>query len=188
MKHVRFAGRLVIVGFGCIGQGVLPLILRHIDLDPKKITIITAEERGHDVAREYGIRFVNDAIKRDNLRRLLEPELGPGDFLLNVSVDVSSIALVEFCRERGALYLDTCIEPWAGGYTDPSLTPSLRSNYALREKALAPKRSPNDPTAVLTHGANPGLVSHFVKQALLNIAHDTGTRPTCPRIAPAGPD
>ena len=30
------------------------------------------------------------------------------------------------------------------------------------------------PTAVLTHGANPGLVSHFVKQALLNIAADTG--------------
>jgi len=29
------------------------------------------------------------------------------------------------------------------------------------------------PTAVLTHGANPGLVSHFVKQALLNIAADT---------------
>jgi homospermidine synthase len=27
---------------------------------------------------------------------------------------------------------------------------------------------------VLTHGANPGLVSHFVKQALLNIASDTG--------------
>ncbi|MCK9993665.1 MAG: hypothetical protein Dbin4_02185, partial [Alphaproteobacteria bacterium] len=30
------------------------------------------------------------------------------------------------------------------------------------------------PTAVITHGANPGLVSHFVKQALLNIATDTG--------------
>jgi homospermidine synthase len=32
----------------------------------------------------------------------------------------------------------------------------------------------NAPTAVLTHGANPGLVSHLVKQALLNIAKDTG--------------
>jgi homospermidine synthase len=27
---------------------------------------------------------------------------------------------------------------------------------------------------VITHGANPGLVSHFVKQALLNVAEDTG--------------
>jgi homospermidine synthase len=28
--------------------------------------------------------------------------------------------------------------------------------------------------ALTTHGANPGLVSHYVKQALLNIAKDTG--------------
>ncbi len=99
--------------------------------------------------------------------------------LLNLSVDVSSVALIALCRELGALYLDTCIEPWAGGYTDPSLTPSQRSNYALRESALALARpadepSGGDPTAVLTHGANPGLVSHFVKQALLNLARDTG--------------
>ena len=89
---------------------------------------------------------------------------------------MSSVALIELCQEIGALYLDTCIEPWPGGYTDPSLTPSQRSNYALRESALALARSPSGPTAVLTHGANPGLVSHFVKQALLDIARDTGLR------------
>ena len=73
------------------------------------------------------------------------------------------------------MYLDTCIEPWPGGYTDPNLSPSLRSNYALREAALTlRKKLGAGPTAVLTHGANPGLVSHFVKQALLNIAKDTG--------------
>jgi homospermidine synthase len=36
------------------------------------------------------------------------------------------------------------------------------------------RKYPEAPTAVLTHGANPGLVSHFVKQALLDIARDTG--------------
>jgi homospermidine synthase len=36
------------------------------------------------------------------------------------------------------------------------------------------------PTAVLTHGANPGLVSHLVKQALLNIAKDTGLETNVP--------
>ena len=50
------------------------------------------------------------------------------------------VALIELCQETGALYLDTCIEPWPGGYTDPSLTPSQRSNYALRESALALRR------------------------------------------------
>jgi homospermidine synthase len=182
-KHVAFAGRLVIVGFGSIGQGVLPLVLRHIDINTDQITIITAEPRGHDVAAEYGIRFIQTALTRSNYRALLEPQLGIGDFLLNVSVDVSSVALIELCQERGALYLDTCIEPWPGGYTDPGLAPSARSNYALRESALALRsRYPDGPTAVLTHGANPGLVSHFVKQALLDLAKDASLGrgvPTC---------
>src|SRR6266852_1037993 len=172
-KHVAFSGRLVIVGFGSIGQGVLPLLLRHLEISPGQITIITAEPRGQDVAAEYGIRFVQTALTRSNYRTLLEPQLGDGDFLLNVSVDVSSVALIELCQERGALYLDTCIEPWPGGYTDPSLPPAARSNYALRESALALRpRYPGGPTAVITHGANPGLVSHFVKQALIDIARD----------------
>jgi homospermidine synthase len=173
--HVAFPGRLIFVGFGSIGQGVLPLILRHVGIKAEQITIVTAEEAGAAVAAEYGVRFVKHALTRENFKNVLDPIVGRGDFLLNLSVDVSSIALVKFCWEKGSLYLDTCIEPWAGGYTDLTVSPSRRTNYALREDALALRDTRKSaPTAVLTHGANPGLVSHFVKQALLNIASDTG--------------
>jgi homospermidine synthase len=174
-KHVAFSGRLVIVGFGSIGQGVLPLLLRHLEIEPGQITILTAEPRGHDVAAEYGICFIETPLTRENYRSMLDPRLSRGDFLLNVSVDVSSIALIELCQEKGALYLDTCIEPWPGGYTDPNLPPAARSNYALRENALALRsRYSGGRTAILTHGANPGLVSHFVKQALIDLAQASG--------------
>jgi homospermidine synthase len=173
--HTAFPGRIVILGFGSIGQGVLPLILRHIDVEPSRICIVTAEERGHAEATALGVRFVVKPLTRDNYAAVLDPLLGAGDFLLNVSVEVSSVALIELCQAKGAFYLDTCVEPWPGGYTDTTLSPSLRSNYALRESALALRaKYPRGPTAVLTHGANPGLVSHFVKQALLNIGADTG--------------
>jgi homospermidine synthase len=173
--YVDFPGRLVIVGFGSIGQGVLPLILRHVGIATDRITIVTADTRGETEAREYGIQFIRRPLERDNYRQVLAPLLGKGDFLLNLSVEVASVDLIRLCHERGALYLDTCIEPWPGGYTDPRLSPSQRSNYAQREGALALRRKlGNGPTAVLTHGANPGLVSHLVKQALLNIAADTG--------------
>ncbi|HUA56654.1 MAG TPA: saccharopine dehydrogenase C-terminal domain-containing protein [Candidatus Sulfotelmatobacter sp.] len=174
-KRTTFPGRIVILGFGSIGQGVLPLIFRHIDIEPSRVAIVTAEERGHPEATALGVRFILERLTPANYATVLGPLLGAGDFLLNVSVEVSSIALVELCQSRGAFYLDTCIEPWPGGYTDTTLSPSLRSNYALREKALAMRaKHPGGPTAVITHGANPGLVSHFVKQALLNIAADTG--------------
>ena len=173
MKHVAFRGRLVMLGFGSIGQGVLPLILRHIDLPVDRISIVSGDERGRDIAGSYGVGFTVLPLTRENFRDVLTPLVQDGDFLLNLSVDVSSVALIGFCQGRGALYLDTCIEPWAGGYTDLSLSPSQRSNYALRESALA-LAGGQGPTSVLTHGANPGLVSHFVKQALLNLARDTG--------------
>lgn len=163
------------VGFGCIGQAVLPLLLRHFELHPEQIAIITADPRGASIAREYGAGFTVLPLTRDNHARILEPWLGEGDFLLNLSVDVSSRALIELCSRRGALYLDTCIEPWAGGYSDPSRTASQRSNYALREQILAFRRErPDGPTAIVTLGANPGLASIFVKQALLNMADDNG--------------
>ena len=173
--HVKFAGRIVMVGFGSIGQGILPLILRHIGTSSDRITIVTAEDKGNSEAQEFGVRFVKNALTPENYRSVLEPLIGAGDFLLNLSVDVSSVALIQFTRERGALYLDTCIEPWAGGYTDPHLPVEARSNYHMRLEALKLRKGhEKSPTAVLTHGANPGLVSHLVKQALLNIAKDTG--------------
>jgi homospermidine synthase len=172
--HVEFPGRILFIGFGSIGQGVLPLVLRHIGVAPERITIVTAEDKGNEEAAKFGVKFVKERLTRENYRRVLNPLLGRGDFLINVSVEVSSIALIKLCWEKGAMYIDTCIEPWPGGYTDPTVPVARRTNYALREEALA-LRAGNEraPTAVLTHGANPGLVSHFVKQALLNIAQDT---------------
>ncbi|MGH8142230.1 MAG: homospermidine synthase [Steroidobacteraceae bacterium] len=170
-----FPGRIVLVGFGSIGQGVLPLLLRHIGITPEKVAIVSADDVGREEAAGYNVRFIKQALTRENLRRTLEPLLGRGDFLLNVSVDVSSTALIRYCWERGAMYLDTCIEPWPGGYTDPTIPAERRTNYALREEALALRTdNARAPTAVVTHGANPGLVSHLVKQALLNIAKDIG--------------
>ena len=138
-RHVKFAGRLVIVGFGSIGQGVLPLLLRHIDMTPQQITIVTAEERGAAMAQRIRRPLRADAADpRELSSRCSSRCSAAGDFLLNVSVEVSSVALIELCQENGALYLDTCIEPWPGGYTDPTLPPSAALQLrAARERAGA---------------------------------------------------
>ena len=176
IKHTKFDGKIIMIGFGSIGQGVLPLILRHIDCKPEQIIIITGDDRGADIAKEYGVEFHVNPVTRENYQALLGGHLNKGDFLLNLSVDVSCVALMELAHEKGALYLDTVVEPWPGGYTDPNVPMQDRTNYYMRETMLAlQRRLPADgPTAVVTHGANPGLVQHFVKRALLNIAKDTG--------------
>jgi homospermidine synthase len=177
IKYGRLHGALIIVGFGSVGQATLPLILRHLEIAPDRVTVISANPSGAEIARECGVAFMLQPVTSQNYEEVLGSRINKSDFVLNLSVDVSSLALIELCYRQGALYLDTCIEPWSGGYTDTSISPSLRSNYALREQALAFGRNkPRGPTALLNHGANPGLASAFVKKALLDIASDTGSR------------
>src|SRR5690348_7019013 len=185
-KHFAFEGRILIVGFGAVGQGTLPLILRHIDMPKEKVSVITAEEWGREIAEEYGVAFRVEPLTADNYVQILDRELAAGDFLFNASFDVSSLALIEYCSERGIMYLDACIEPWAGGHRDTSIPAARRSNYALREAALDLRtRYPKGPSILLMHGANPGLVSHLLKQALLNLAADLGQPVSPPRTKAA---
>ena len=169
-QFATFDRRLLVIGFGCIGQGVLPLLLRHVGIAPEQIRILSAGTDGAEIAASYGVAYEDHPITRQNYRDVLQANLGPGDFLLNLSVNVGSVDLIAWCQEHQVLYLDACIEPWVGGYYDTSVSPALRTNYALREAALAiRRRGAGAPTAVVTHGVNPGLVSHFLKQALLDL-------------------
>ncbi len=172
-KYFKFQGKIVFIGFGSVAQGVLPLLLRHIDMPRERISIITAHDRGRAEAASFGIRYEINPLTRENYRAILGPRLERGDLLINLSVDVASSALIGFCCEHGILYTDSCIEPWAGGYTDQSVSASRRSNYGQREEVIALRRKfPAGPTVIPTHGANPGLISHWVKQALVNLGKD----------------
>ncbi len=173
---IFFDKKIVMLGCGFIGQGVLPLIFRHIHIKPEQVSIITAEERGKEVAEYYGVKFEINPITPENYKDVLGNVLEKGDFLLNLSSDVESNWLIDFCGEMEVLYLDTCIDSWLGESTDASLSVSRRSLYALREQAIKKREKwgTNGTTAVLAHGANPGIVSHLVKRALLNIANDEG--------------
>lgn len=183
-NQTPFGGRLLMVGFGCIGQGVLPLLLRHLDLSPAQIQIVARDDAGSDVASQYGATLTRMTIRPDNYADFLASRLQPGDLLLNVAVGVSSIDLIEWCQRQGVLYLDTSIEPWEGEFLEAERSAAERSNYMLREAVLGLRRSSHPAATALTgHGANPGLVTHFVKQALLNIAGDTQVElPTRPLI------
>ena len=67
------------------------------------------------------------------------------------------MAILALCRQLGALYVDTVIEPWPGFYDDPAAPLASRTNYALRQTLLAERAaSPGGPTAVSACGANPG--------------------------------
>lgn len=174
----HITGPVVIIGLGSIGRGFLPMLDRHLKFDRSRFVIIDPDNTHQALAEQYGARFVHAAVTQENYVELLSPLLTEGDgqgFCINVSVDVSSLKVMKLCRELGALYLDTVVEPWLGFYDAEDVDNAARTNYALRETVRAEKQNnPGGPTAVSCCGANPGMVSWFVKEALVNIAKDTG--------------
>lgn len=154
---------IVLIGYGSIGQALTPMLRRHFP-ELTSIRAFAADDQGVDVAHRYGVLFAQHPLNPDNFRRVLAQTLSPGDLLINVSVKVSSLALMTWCRENRVMYLDTCLEPWDGGYEHEGLT-----NYALRKEAMA-LRGKGRATALVANGANPGLITHFVKKGLEELA------------------
>jgi homospermidine synthase len=183
--HAAWNGPIVMIGFGSIGRGTLPLILRHIGCDRNAITVIDPDASNAHLAEKEGIAFLKQAVTRQNYKSLLTPLLtaGPGPaFIVNLSVDVSSVDIQKLAQAAGALYIDTVIEPWPGFYFNSKLGNETRTNYALREELLALKaRYQGGHTSISCCGANPGMVSWFVKQALLDIARDLKLKTSEPK-------
>ncbi len=183
----RIAGPIVMIGFGSIGRGTLPLVERHFDFDKSRMVILDPDDSHAHLAARHGVRFVKAELTLENYRSVLTPLLTEGNgegFCINLSVDTSSLAIMKLCRELGVPYIDTVVEPWPGFYFARGGDPEARTNHALRQTIRDEKAAnPGGTTTVSCCGANPGMVSWFVKQALVNLAKDLGSD-----IAEPGPD
>ncbi len=173
----RIDGPIVMIGFGSIGKGTLPLIERHFDHDRSRLVVIDPDDTDRAMVENHGT-FVQVALTPENYREVLTPLLtrgGGAGFCVNLSVDTSSLEIMRLCRELGVPYIDTVVEPWPGFYFDQTASAEARTNNALRTTVRDEKaKNPGGTTAISCCGANPGMVSWFVKQALVNLAKDIG--------------
>jgi len=174
VRKIEFDRRVLFVGCGAVAQCTLPVFLKHIKVPFKNITVMDFEDR-EAVLKPWiakGVKFVNERITRDNLHRQLSKYLSAGDLLIDLAWNIDACEILQWCHDNGVLYVNTSTEVWnpyAGGYTKH---PTERTLYwrHMNIWQLASNWRWKGPTAVLEHGANPGLISHFVKQGLIDIA------------------
>ena len=156
-------------------QCLLPLLLDHFKLAPESVTVLESRDNRDRIASslERGVHYRQFEITEQNLEATLETLLGDGDLFIDLAWNIGLAELLDWCRDHNVRYLNTSVEVWSP-YDDPaSASPQERTLYwrhmALRRQIE--KWGSNDgPSAVVEHGANPGLVSHFTKQALSEIA------------------
>ncbi len=172
---VEFSGRILFLGCGSVTQCSLPLLMREIDLDPTRITVFDMVDNRHRIgdALARGVSFVLGKITPDNLDTELSRYVGPGDICLDLAWNIDSSSIIAWCRDNGVRYLNTSYELW-DPYDDAAHVHPLDRTLYVRHMAMRRmiNRWPDNrgPSAVVEHGANPGLVSHWTKQALVEIA------------------
>ena len=64
--HGTITGPIVLIGFGSIGRGMLPLIERHFKFDKSRFTVIDPEDKDRHLLDEQGIAFIKIALTREN--------------------------------------------------------------------------------------------------------------------------
>ena len=123
-------------------------------------------------ALNQGATYVQDQITRGNLDAQLSKYLKAGDFLLDLAWNIDANTILQWSHDHGVLYLNTSIEEWdpyEGGSNKHPLERTLYYRH-MRMRDMKSRWTKTGATAIVEHGANPGLVSHLVKKSLVDIA------------------
>ena len=176
-RRVPFGGRILMLGCGSVGQCTLPLVRRHVEMPPDRITVLDFEDVRPKMqdSLQAGVAFKLARVTQDNYASLLGGLVGPGDVILDLSWNVETFDMLEWCASKGVNYINTSLEEWDPYGDIQNKSPYERSLYSRQMRVRLLKDRLNSgakpsPTAIIDHGANPGLVSHFTKRALLEIA------------------
>ncbi|MCX5789333.1 MAG: saccharopine dehydrogenase NADP-binding domain-containing protein [Elusimicrobia bacterium] len=168
-----FNNRVLFVGYGAVAQCALPILLKESKIKPKQITVMDFEDRRKILAPHIkkGVRWVRDRVTKANMGRLLGKHLSEGDLLIDLAWNIDACELLQWCRDHGVLYINTSTEVWDPYAGAVNKHPTVRTLYwrHMNVRRMMSKWKGLGSTAVLEHGANPGLISHFTKQGLIDI-------------------
>lgn len=177
-KAILFNHPIVMIGCGSVGQALLPLLREHIDTNGNHITVIDPTPLSTEILSEYAVKQLTLPILESNYVEILSKVITSGGLVINVAVDISSLDIIKWCQSNRSLYIDAGTDPWSGFYFATDRDSIVRTNYFLREQIINEKnrRYVNSPTAISCCGANPGMISWLLKDALLQLATDTETQ------------
>lgn len=170
---IEFSKKILFVGYGAVAECTLPILFKHIKISPKNVTVMDFEDRSDKLKRwtAKGVRFVKDRVTPDNLDSLLSAHLSEGDLLIDLAWNIDAGEILQWCHDKGVLYVNTSVELWDPYKETEGKHPTVKTLYwrHMKLRKLFKSWKTKGPTAVLEHGANPGLISHFTKQGLIDI-------------------
>ena len=187
-KWVKFDNKILIIGCGSVSQCAIPLVLDLIDVPAQNVTIMDFVDNSHRIKSsiDKGVKYVKEKVTKENYESLLKKFVGAGDLIIDLAWNIECMAMLDYCRDNKILYINTSVEEWDPYKDERRNDPTKYTLYARHmdvRKKIASWGENNGTTAVVDHGANPGLVSHFTKRALIEIAQKIiDEKPKDPRV------
>jgi len=170
---IEFSKKILFVGYGAVAECTLPILFKHIKVAPKNVTVIDFEAKEEKLAQwtKKGVRYFREKVTEENMHSLLGKHLSEGDILIDLAWNIDACEILQWCHDKGIRYINTSVEVW-DPYAGGKKHPTERTLYwrHMNVRRMTAKWKEKGPTAVIEHGANPGLISHFVKQGLIDIA------------------
>ncbi|MFH0938573.1 MAG: saccharopine dehydrogenase C-terminal domain-containing protein [Planctomycetota bacterium] len=172
---MKFDGKILVIGLGAVSRCALPLLFKHIETKKKNITVMDfADVEPHvRFVKEQGANFVRNRVTRENLGNLLGKHVGAGDIIVDLAWNIGCADILQWCHDHHVRYVNTSVElwdPYAGAADKPPRERTLYFRHLAIRQMISQWKNQRGSTAVLDHGANPGLISHFTKVALEDIA------------------
>ncbi len=174
VEPIEFAGHLVIIGCGSVSRCLQPLLLKNLKMDFTKLTIVDMEdlrEHAKDML-DAGANFIQVEVTKENMDSLFSGLVSDGDMVIDLAWNISTIDMIDWCQDKKVFYINTSIEVWEPYTPNSGMSPADDTIYArhVAFQEFKRRRTGGDTTAIIEHGANPGLVNHWTKQGLEDVA------------------
>ena len=159
-----------LIGYGIVGRGVCEYLKGHI-IVIDKIPVAVPARPGQR------IEVIQAEVTEENFAGILERYSGKGTIVVETATSIETAQVVSWCHANGRHFVNTVADIW--------LTTTLEwsENYRRLDDLLARIVEPlfaihegarSGPTAVVMQGANTGMVNHYLKRAIREMAAHQG--------------
>jgi len=180
MKKLLVKSKIIIFGCGSVGKCCLYYLKNFFQFKNEQVYIIDKDDSVFSFptvkqAIMDGVTSLHYTITRDNIVELLDKvlKIEKYDIIIDLTTNTPTYDIYKECRLRNILYINTSIEedkeltsfdscPTDGGI--------FLQHMNLQMIADKTRDEANNVTSVIEFGMNPGLISVFVKQGIMDLA------------------
>jgi homospermidine synthase len=171
--------KIVFFGCGAVAKCCIHYFESFFEFNYDQITIVEKEKKNFTfptvkTAVSKGAKVLHHTIRAKTLTHLFDNilKLQKYDLVIDLTTNTSTYRIFKECRLRGFLYINTSIEDEKGlKYNNKCAADNSILLQHINLQNIVDKTPDTDNvTTIIEFGMNPGLISVFVKQGLVNLA------------------